>query len=189
MAVKMTGPSTGLTWSPLVVPTEQRSLDEVLTSVLTELLGCAQATLDPVPKLAFVATGFAVTWDDCCNGQTWSRLEAVDEVTAPKMGHAPQHPCQRTWAVTAGLGALRCSALSADGGSPGGPAMTADSLQVIRDQARLLTAIQCCVPMIPGLLTAPRITRWVSMGPEGGCVGGEWAMTLTVGSYDCAEPP
>jgi len=166
-------------------------LSETLGPLLTALLGCTVAALNPTPKVSFVATGIAPAWDECCEGMAWVRVQSLEMVRPPAMGMTLGDPCRRSWLTTVGVGALRCASTVQDIGGNWAPkpsAITADSMQVLLDEAAILNAMHCCVPPSTALKSLT-VVRWDALGPEGGCVGGEWTVNLTVQSYECAEPP
>jgi hypothetical protein len=166
-------------------PVAAPSITEVLGPMLDQLLTCAEAAIDPVGR-AFIATG-QVSWDDCCGGQLWVRLVSLESL-APnfaKLGATSLHPCGLEWTATVGIGVLRCSSIVNDSGQLA-PAdtFTAEALQVLADEAAICQAIYCC-EVLP--LNRYDITRWDPLGPEGGCVGGEWTMTMQVNNYGCSD--
>jgi hypothetical protein len=89
-----------------------------------------------------------------------------------------------------GLGTLRCASTVDDNGKAPTPAvLTEEALGVTRDASILLEAIKCCVaPMVDdqeSLVTQLVIGSWLPAGPDGGCVGGEWQLTVGHGSCGC----
>lgn len=156
-------------------------------TILEELLDCATEQLSPAPGRRFVTTGLAPAWDECCDGQVWVRVESLDVVgTRPvKMGMKTGEPCIRTWRATVGIGSLRCAApLRDDGTMPTDSQITGDAAQVLLDQAALRRAVECCMTL-SGSVTSLLLTRWNALGPDGGCVGGEWIAALTFETSGC----
>ena len=179
---------TKMNGGPAVLAVQLSPLGTTLQTALSELLRCAAASLDPPADRELIVTGEFANWDECCAGQVWSRLASVETLTTPKLGHSPQLPCRRSWVVNAMVGVLRCAtSVDNSGRLPSPAAVTADSMQVVADQAALLNAVHCCVPDLPGVL-AIELDRWQSLGPDGGCLGGEWSLTLTVQTDDCPPP-
>lgn len=178
----LAGPTTYA--PPLVVPT---LITEVIGPKLLQLLDCAEAALDPPAGRAYLAPGNLVSWDDCCNGQVWVRLVSLESL-APhyaKLGATSANPCGLEWTATVGVGVLRCSSTVTDRGELAPPEMvSAETIQMLADEAALCQAIYCC-NVLP--LNRYDLTRWDPLGPEGGCVGGEWTMTMQVNNYGCSD--
>jgi hypothetical protein len=157
-------------------------------TVLQILLSCATAALDPAPARAFVAPGQMVAFDDCCDGQVWTRLVALEPQQASKLGATVgQGPCGQLWAVTVGVGVLRCAAGMTDQGTPPtAAAMTADAVQMAADLNALADAIYCCLAeQLPAVSRQFRLSRWDPIGPDGGCVGGEWITQMVLQNIGC----
>ncbi len=164
-----------------------------LIDAMQSLLDCSRNQLDPPVASGYLTTGgLLTTWDNCCEGQTWVRLASQEAIAAPKMGMRPQAPCRRSWLVTLGVGALRCAATMNDQGeAPPPEAVTANARQTVVDKDALIEAVQCCLPSTAGVQSF-ELTRWDALGPDGGCVGGEWTLTMVVQTIDCeddAQPP
>lgn len=138
---------------------------------------------DPPLGRVHLATG-TPAWDDCCSGQLWLRV--VSQVPAALGGRATAPNCGvPAWTVTFGLGLLRCAqTVRDDGSAPPPAALTAEALQVATDAATLCRVIECDWTKISGL---ERITPtvWTPLGPDGGCVGGEWQATVLVTNCGC----
>jgi len=158
-----------------------------LVDAMQALLDCASEATGI--ERAFLTSGLMVSWDACeCDGQLWVRLISQEAMTVPKMGMAAQHPCRRTWLVSLGIGTLRCAVGMSDTGElPSPAALTADAAKVIIDKDVLLDSAQCCLPAVQGVKSFA-LNRWDALGPDGGCVGGEWTLQMIVQTEDCAEP-
>jgi hypothetical protein len=158
---------------------------DLIGPMLTDLLACAQAELSPVVSHAAVWPG-QVAWDSCCDGQVWTRLLSLESLTLPKLGAKYTDPCGLSWTATVGVGVLRCAATVTDQGElPPDATLTAEALQVTADEAALCKAIYCC-DVLP--FDKLKVVRWDALGPEGGCAGGEWMLTMQVNNYGCQEP-
>jgi len=159
---------------------------DLIGPLLTGLLDCAAAALNPPVGRVLVAPGQLVAYDDCCAGMVWTRLISLDSgVASSKMGATNFDPCGLRWNASVGVGALRCSATMDDRGAVAAPAaMTAEALQVTADEAALCQAVYCC-NLLP--LNRTQIQRWDPLGPDGGCVGGEWTLVLQVNNYGCSD--
>lgn len=164
------------------------NVDTVALPLAEQLLECLceQLTLTsagPVCRCC-ITTGRPVV--DCCDctvgeGQAWVRVvrvypsgnrfpvQAVDVQRCPVTGLA----------VELEIGAVRCSRMLTDDGSP--PTceqQLADAEHVLDDAAAMRRALSCCFTGDKILV----INQWQSYGPEGGCVGGH--MTVTVQAFD-----
>jgi len=176
--MSLSGPKTLVAPAPL-------SITERIGPILSELLGCAEAALDPPVARAYIAPGNTVAWDDCCNGQVWVRLLFLESLALAKMGATHMDPCGLVWTATFGIGVLRCSSTIDDRGEiASADALSNEALQMLADEAALCQAIYCC-NVAP--LNRYELTRWDPLGPEGGCVGGEWTMTMQVNNYGCSD--
>ncbi len=161
-----------------------------LIDAMSTLLTCVSTELSPSAAQSFLTTGgLLASWDACCEGQAWVRLGSQEAVKAPKMGMRPTVPCAQTWLVTLGVGVLRCAAQMNDRGDPpSAEDVTADAVQTVLDKDAILRAVQCCLPTTEGV-SSFALTRWDALGPDGGCVGGEWTLAMTVQTLDCEDPP
>ena len=156
---------------------------------LHELLTCSTEHLTPTPGRSFITTGLSPAWDACCEGQAWVRVESLDPAgTRPvKMGMKNGDPCVRTWRATVGIGVLRCAApLRDDGSMPSDDQITADALQALTDQEALQRAVECCLTTAGTRVSSVVLTRWNALGPDGGCVGGEWIAQMVFEMGGCA---
>lgn len=164
---------------------------DLFAEVMQTLLGCAnQALIDcgrPVGR-AFLAPGSQVAWDDCCDGQLWVRMINVFPSGRPFPAVDSVQPCGiAVLAVQLAVGVVRCAAVVDDNGNAPTPEeLTADTLAQSADASILLSAIQCCdLPTTTDKLI--RVGTWTPSGPQGGCVGGEWTLTLGVGNCGCGN--
>jgi hypothetical protein len=153
--------------------------DDLIHPVLLGMLGCAATALHPPPGRALVSPG-PVAWDDCCDGQVWVRLVSLAPIPAATQ------PCGVTmWQANIAVGVLRCASVLDDQGvAPPAARITAEAGMVSQDATNLAHAIQCC--MCP-LAERINISNWVSLGPEGGCVGGEWMLTALIPNCRCED--
>lgn len=148
--------------------------------LLSDMLDCARNQLGErglanLPGRSFVTAG-DVAWDDCCDGQLWVRL--IHQIPA---GTTTQSRPVRTncgvslWKTTIGVGIVRCAATVDDQGqAPAAGELTADAMGVCQDMLDLDVAIRCCMADLAPLT----MVRWDALGPQGGCVGGEWTVTV-----------
>lgn len=138
----------------------------------------AAAALDPPAGRVSLYSGAQVAWDECCDGQVWVRLVGL----VPGNGSRDQsQQCGvMWWTATFGIGVLRCAVTVDDnGGAPSPAELISETLQMTADEAAIQQAIQCGIaPLVDRLM----FTRWDPLGPEGGCVGGEWQFTVKIGN-------
>lgn len=162
-------------------------LAERVAEDLAEIVNTAKALLDPLPgRIIAVAPGESVAWDDCCDGQLWTRLISF----SPHDGNSPAQRsgmdvCALPWFIaTVELGIIRCAAVLNDQGvAPTPLQIVADGVQGLNDMAQLMAAIKCADVDIRGL------GSWTPQGPEGGCFGGYWTFTLRYSNCLVCPPP
>lgn len=162
---------------------------ELIGPLVDDLLACAVAALsaDPVGR-AQISPGATVAWDDCCEGQLWVRVVSIHPTGAPYPGQDTRQNCGvLLWAANLAVGVLRCAAVVNDQGQAPSPAtLTAEAHRMLADEAALSEAVRCCfAPNHEYLKTT--LGAWTPLGPDGGCVGGEWALTISVDVCQC--PP
>jgi hypothetical protein len=157
---------------------------DLISPLLFGLLDCAVASLDPVPARAIVNPG-EVAWDECCEGQVWTRLVSIVPSGVPFPATDTAQQCGvLMWAATVGLGVLRCAAVQDDQGNPpSASAISATGLQQAMDAQALMDALSCCWP--PLAQRRAKIATWTPLGPAGGCVGGEWTVQVMVDNCRC----
>lgn len=171
---------------------------DLVGPTLEQILACAKAALDDAGTpvgLAFVAPGSQVAHDNCCEGggQLWVRLIQLYPTAGSRGPAFPQNDTAQLCGVNAlaariGVGVVRCAhTLDDDGTPPSGEDMTGDALAITQDASTLLQALLCCVPTIPSQKGKPpaKIGVWTPQGPSGGCAGGEWELTVALGTCSC----
>jgi hypothetical protein len=165
-------------------------------TVMTTLLDCAAQGLtdhDAPVESVFIAPGGPPAWDNCCEdgGQLYVRLVQSFPTSGP--GSAP-FPGQDTrprchpvlMAARLGVGVLRCSQAFAteEGAPPSDATKTTEGTRTSMDASILLEAILCCLttalPNLPWVVDV-----WNPLGPNGGCVGGEWQLIVGVDTCRC----
>lgn len=159
---------------------------DLFAPAMDAVLQCAQQALTdcnrPPVGLAFVAPGIDIADDDCCNGQLWVRL-----INAAPYGDAAQiQACgPSTLAVTLGVGIKRCvKGMDDQGIPPTSTEMTADGHAMTADMSALLQSLMCCAKTATKA-SFSRIGSWTPRGPLGQCAGGEWQITLGLGTCGC----
>ena len=160
---------------------------DLIGPLLGRVLDEAYSVLDPKPSRKALYSGSQVAWDDCCEGQVWVRLVAMEPVTGDPRQNRAMGPCGvLMWRATIGVGILRCAAvLNDDGSAPSPTVLTAETLTMTSDMSALAQAISCSIPTnIKGLMKM-QVIRWDPLGPDGGCVGGEWTVQALVNTCKC----
>lgn len=156
---------------------------DLLGPLLQAVLAEVQARLTEPVGRASLTPGAEVAWDDCCRGQLWVR---VAETTPSGSGtqSGSRQPCGvHLWQVVLGVGVMRCAhVLDDDGEAPTPAQLTADTVATTRDRADVEEAITCGMA---SLAEQVHLVRWDPLGPQGGCVGGEWLFIARIGTCGC----
>lgn len=163
--------------------------NDLVGPLLAEVLDVARCALNPAPERASLYSGSAVAWDGCECGQVWVRLILMEPMSGDPRQNRAMGPCGVVmWRVTIGVGILRCAATLADNGDAPPPGvLTAETLQMTRDMSDLAEAITCTVSRTVQGLMKMQVVRWDPLGPEGGCVGGEWTVQALVNTCQCPD--
>lgn len=118
------------------------------------------------------------------DGQAWVGLVSIyptsgyDRAPWPAQTSTAVQQCSADLAVTLSIGTLRCAATIDNANRPPTPArvradadgQTADAALLYRAMCVTLSAADEIDLWLPG--------RWTPIGPQGGCVGGEWQVTI-----------
>lgn len=138
-------------------------------------------------RRALVYPGDSPTWDDCCD--SGADGEGFAAVSVDRVYPADPFPVEdsdaqrcgvREYGATFGVHVLRCAAtVSASGAPPTVESIEADTVDVAADRESVAAAIGVVCDELddPGGVT---ITDWTPLGPQGGCVGGVWRLTVAV---------
>lgn len=162
---------------------------DLFADTMQTLLDCAEQALNVCDRSvgrAFLAPGQQVAHDDCCDGQLWVRLISAFPSGRPFPNPDSAQPCGiLLMALQLGLGIVRCAhTVDDNGNAPTPEELTEDTLGGTLDASILLSAIQCCeLPLATDKLIG--LGTWTPSGPQGGCVGGEWSLTVGVGNCGC----
>lgn len=144
---------------------------------MTELVGAVHDRLTVKPGRTIVAPGASVAWDDCCAGQLWVRVISVAPLYS---GTTNSVKCPTGYDLTLGVGIIRCVETVDDRGrAPSASRISADGNRGLRDMRELADVLQDYQHR-DALST--RLGSWTPAGPDGGCAGGEWTMTLRTGA-------
>lgn len=125
-----------------------------------------------------VVPGDQVAWDycgECAGGNCGMGYVKVNSVFATTSFPGPREytKCNAYLAAEIGVGALRCSPIpTEDGELPTEADMQEAFLAQIADMGAIHRAIQCCG------FADYFLGTYDPQGPNGGCVGGEWTVTV-----------
>lgn len=170
---------------------------DVIGPLMSAILDCADTQLTANGRecdRVLLAPGVEPAYDECCDGFLYVRLTSM----FPSGNPFPQQDtrpgnCKPTLiASTLAIGVLRCAAVVQDGGAvPTAEELTAETLGMTADASILLEAIKCCIVPLTDDTTSDAVVAtigtWNPLGPDGGCVGGEWTITIGHGSCGCPE--
>lgn len=149
--------------------------EQALGSVLTGLLAAAKAEVESVNGElcdSYVTTGAdadGITCTECGSGTCgtlWVRLVDVFASSVFPEPHEGPGGCQLPMAATVAVGVSRCAPLDTS-------ELTEAALATVADSAAIRRAL-CCLPREVAPL------RYVAMGPQGGCHGGEWVAVVSL---------
>lgn len=137
--------------------------------IFTTLLGVLEevrTSLYPIPKRVVLSPGTSVPWDGCCDGYLYAQMTQLTPLRSGTTCYG--------YNARARFGVLRCVSVLDDQGRPPKPAkMNTDSLVILADMETMRESLEennCVV----------QVETWTPLGPEGGCAGGEWSVTLHV---------
>lgn len=158
------------------------SLDVRLADVLGRLSDCLCDRLAKVGAgptcFCGVLPGDSAAWDYCgaCDGASCGMGYVIVRQVYPTAVFPIQRewsPCDSPMAVALSVGALRCIPMPSDTGDlPSEGEMLESTLAVLADMAAMQQAILCC-----GFRDVS-LGEYVSLGPAGGCAGGEWSVVV-----------
>ena len=154
-------------------------------SIMIALRDVTLAALTPVPQRVVLSPGLDVVWDDCCAGLLWVRLTRVFPTGFPFPNvDINQAGGVRMWAGQFGVGISRCAqgTVGDSGASPSPETITSDTIQELADRAAMGHALLVDYPAMSDFTAeCPlRFVQWDAQGPEGGCVGGEWQVIVSI---------
>jgi hypothetical protein len=147
-------------------------LAEVATCLCEELGKYA-----PTCYCGLLQGGTEVAWDYCaaCEGEdcgsAYVTVVAVEPYTSFGIADTMAQ-CETFYQAIVLVGVLRCLPVHEDGEPPTQEEMADSMLLTQQDMMAMLTAIRCCVP------ASTKIRGYTPLGPQGGCVGGQWQIVL-----------
>jgi hypothetical protein len=159
--------------------------DERIWPIATQLASCLCRELadagGPEPCFCGILPGDNVAFDYCSPcagdrcGMAWVRLAGVVPMQNETFGFITPNRCAPVLMGVFEVGVLRCAPTMLEDGSP--PTM-ADQLDAATlqasDMAAACRAAACCF----GNERAVTLGAWNPVGPDGGCLGGSWAVTI-----------
>jgi hypothetical protein len=171
-----------------------------LAPVVASLLGCLTerlAVYDVPVCRSFWHPGATAPWDACgtvdggAEGQAWVAVQRVYPTDRFPAQVAEAHRCVPSgYGAEVVVGILRCAATVDDSGrAPTGDRVTVDAVKVSRDRQIILETIVCCLfgdDPDPGGF---RLGAWEPLGPNGGCVGGQWRLDVALPACRCPDLP
>jgi hypothetical protein len=171
----------------------------MIGQIMAEVLTCADDTLADGGRACgrvLLVPGELPAWDECCDGFLYVRLITMYPTAGgpnspfPNQDVRPGNCKPLMMASQLGIGVLRCASTVDDGGrAPTAATLTAEARGMTMDASLVLTAIKCCVAdMVTSAdswVEQALLGSWLPAGPEGGCVGGEWTLTVAHGSCGC----
>lgn len=136
---------------------------------------------------AFTAPGLSAAWDTCCQkgdgeGQASVAVERVypTEDFPIEAAGLPMRCGPGEYAAVLAVEVMRCAHTVNDQGKPPtAEQVTGDADKVAADRQTVWDAILCdfLADADPGTWT---LGAWEPLGPNGGCVGGLWRVTVAV---------
>jgi hypothetical protein len=172
---------------------------DIIGQIMAEVLTCAEDTLSdgrrPCDRVLLVP-GELPAWDACCEGFLYVRLITMYPTAGgpnspfPNQDTRPGNCKPTMMASQLGIGVLRCASTIDDNGvAPSAEVLTAEARGMTADASLVLAAIKCCVADIvtgtDSLVEQALLGSWFPAGPEGGCAGGEWTLTVAHGTCGC----
>lgn len=154
-----------------------------LSKIIAALTDCLCETIAKDGGGAACWCGFypgqTPSWDYCgeCSsrkcGMAYVVLDSMypsDSLPNPSL--TPQH-CGSPLAVTFRVGVLRCvPQMEEDGSLPNEEELLEAGLAIVADAAAIWSVVSCCLD------EDVFVGQYTSLGPEGGCAGGEWTVTV-----------
>lgn len=144
---------------------------------MSDLLAAVDVELRHEVGSQFLAPGEQVAWDNCCDdgngggGQLWVRCISVFPGW-PKQDSDQKCNVRLATAVL-GVGIVRCAhTLDDQGNAPSGDDMTADATRIMEDMEDVFSGV------VENFEWTANIGQWMPVGPDGGCAGGEWSVSV-----------
>lgn len=164
---------------------------EKLGPILQDLLNALDDALvecDAAPCRVFLDVSTDPPWEICCqcaDGSVGQAYVAVSTIRHLNQTEAGTMRCQGIFEADVRIGVLRCSVTGDDRGNPPDQdAVSLQSLGVLRDRLAINQTIRC---VFGATHDSDDWTQgdWRSLGPRGGCVGGEVDLTIRFADPKC----
>ena len=159
--------------------------DERIWPIALELASCLCRELTDAggPKTCFcgIIPGDNVAFDYCapCSGDTcgmaWVRLAGVVPMQNMSFGYVTPNRCAPVLMGVFEVGVLRCAPTMTEDGNPPTMAQQLDAATLqASDMAASGRAAGCCF----GNEREVTLGGWAPIGPQGGCLGGAWTVSI-----------
>lgn len=157
------------------VPFAHDTLAPILYDLVEEIRAELAEKVYAVGRVVHLAPGADPAWDNCCDGQLYSKIVDVEPVYPENRKADGSYCAPVRWTVTAAVGVLRCAAVLDDRGvAPRPSAITANGYEMSADMLAILGVLACSTKL-------SEVLRWEPLGVEGGCHGGEWQFIVSLG--------
>lgn len=154
---------------------------DVVGAALDDLLDAAERALTTPIGRVVRAPGTTPAFDDCCDGQLYTRLMLVQPIMGQQRRSAAGVQCDIIgWSAQVALGVVRCAAAVDDyGNAPSAAAVSANGQDASQDMSDLAEFLMC--------RGVAQIERWQPIAEQGGCHGGEWVFRIEVEHCGCPD--
>lgn len=145
---------------------------------MSDLLNAVDVEMRHDTAIQFLAPGAQVAWDNCCEdgsgssgGQLWVR--AVNVYPGFPRQENDLKCAPRLYTAVLEVGVVRCAhTLDDQGNPPTEQEMTEDTTRIMEDMEDMLSG------MNENFDWAHIVGQWVPVGPDGGCAGGQWSVSV-----------
>lgn len=161
-----------------------------LGPILERLLDCLSAALvdcNRPPCRVFLDVAKSPAWDECCdctigNGQAWVSVGEIRPMNTMLTGQMSK--CNYEYEAIVEVGVLRCAVMPPEGDTmPDAIRITEQAREILQDRVAMVQAIQCCLDIERDNWD---LGEWNSLGPMGGCVGGEQRVHIRFSDPACS---
>lgn len=155
---------------------------DLIKPVLEDYLDSALDALTTSVNRVVRAPGTSPAFDDCCEGQLYTRVDGITPHTNGRIRPASGPGCGVVgWIVDIGIGVVRCAAtVNNNGEPPNARQVSADGDQMSQDMSDLAAMLRCHERTY-------EVSEWTALENQGGCHGGEWRFTARVDVAPCDE--
>lgn len=152
----------------------------------------------------FISTDVIVAEDVCCDcssggsggiGQAWVQVVSITPDPSPAYQNGSLATCGTEMQALVNIGVHRCApSPSISGEPPTAAALTSAALGQLLDASVMRSAVRCLFTSDDpdnhiGTIDASSVTlgAWTSIGADGGCLGGQQAITIRFFDYACGS--